>query len=55
MSESTKKQKRESTIIHWRPQKFFLGAQGQHFAYHFQFTDDQCFLEDNFILNKYLF
>jgi len=26
MSESTKKRKRESTIIHGRPQKFFQGG-----------------------------
>jgi len=26
MSEGTKKRKRESTIIHGRPQKFFQGA-----------------------------
>jgi len=39
MSESTKKRKRESTIIHGRPQKFFQGER-QHFAYHFQIADD---------------
>jgi len=45
MRESTKvmkKRKRESTIIHGRPQKFFQGGQGQHFVYHFQIADDQC-------------
>jgi len=45
MSESTKvtkKRKRESTIIHGRPQKFFQGGQRRHFVYHFQIADDQC-------------
>ena len=40
----TKKRKREIMIIHGRPQKFFQGGQGQHFAYHFQIADDQCSL-----------
>jgi len=38
MSESTKvtkKRKRESTIIHGRPQKFFQGGQRRHFIYYF--------------------
>jgi len=45
MSESTKvtkKRKRESTIIHGRPQIFFQGGQRRHFVYHFQIADDQC-------------
>ena len=45
MSESTKvtkKRKRESTIMHGRPQKFFYGGQRRHFVYHFQIADDQC-------------
>jgi len=41
MSESTKKRKRESTIIHGRPHKFFQGER-RHFIYHFQTADDQC-------------
>jgi len=45
MSESTKvtkKRKRESTIIHGRPQTFFQGGKRRHFVYHFQIADDQC-------------
>jgi len=53
MSEITKKRKRESTIIHGRPQKFFQGER-RHFVCHFQIADDQCSLKDNFTLNKYL-
>jgi len=38
----TKKRKRESTIMHRRPQKFFQGrGQDKHFVYHFQIADDQ--------------
>jgi len=47
MTESTnvtKKRKRESTIIHGRPQKFFGGEQCRHFVDHFQIADDQCSL-----------
>jgi len=47
MRESTKvteKRKRETTIIHGRPQEYFQGGQGQHFVYHFQIVDDQCSL-----------
>jgi len=40
----TKTRKRESPIIHGRPQKFFHEGQGQHFVYHFQIADDQCSL-----------
>jgi len=39
MRESTKKRKRENTIIHGRPQKFFQGGQDQHFVYHLQIAD----------------
>jgi len=35
MSESTKKRKRESTIIHWRAQKFFKGGQRRAFCLSF--------------------
>jgi len=58
MSESTKvtkKRKRESTIIHGRPQKFFQVGKRRHFAYHFHVADDQRPLYDNFTLRKYLF
>jgi len=48
MSESTevtKKRKRENTIIHGRPQKFFQGGgKRRHFVYHFLIPDDQCSL-----------
>jgi len=44
MSESTKKRKLESTIIHGRPQKFFHGGQRRHFVYHFQIAEHQCSL-----------
>jgi len=43
MNESTKKRKRESTIIHGRPQNFFQGER-RHFVHHFQIADDQCSL-----------
>jgi len=58
MSESTKRtkiRKRESTIIHWRAQKFFQGGKRRHFVYHFQIADDQYSLLNNFTLSKYLF
>jgi len=46
LSESTKKRKGESTIIHGRPQKLFPWGREQrrHFAYHFQIAKDQCSL-----------
>ena len=47
--------KRESTIIHGRPQKFFQGGKRPHFVYHFQITDDQCSLQEKFEPSKYLF
>jgi len=44
MSESTKKRKRESMIIHGRPQKFFHGGKRRHFVYYFQIVEDHCSL-----------
>jgi len=35
ISESTKKRKRESTIIHWRAQKFFQGCATSTFSLSF--------------------
>jgi len=44
-TKATKKRKRESTIIHGRPQKFFQGGSKVNlFVYHFQIADDQCYL-----------
>jgi len=53
--ESNKKRKRESTIIHGRPQTFFQWGQRRHFVYHFYIADDQCSLQDKFALSKYMF
>jgi len=38
-----KARKRESTIIHRRPQQFSRGER-RHFVFHFQIADNQCSL-----------
>ena len=38
----------------WASAEIFPGVQGQHVVYHFQIADDQCSLQDNFTLSKYL-
>jgi len=57
MSESTEVTKSESEKHDhsWASAEIFPGGQRQHFVYHFKIADDQCSLQDNFALSKYLF
>jgi len=55
MSESMKVTKSEKVLSFMGVGRNFSRGARPHFVYHFQIADDQCSLQDNFALSKYLF